>query len=84
MEETKIGEITHFFSKISVGVIKLSSELKAGDTIHVKGATTDFEQGVDSIQIEHKEIETASPGDDIGIKLKEPAREGDSVFKVIG
>ena len=82
MEETEIGEVTHFFGKLSVGVIKLTGELKVGDKMHVKGATTDFEQTVDSMQINHKEIQEAKPGDDIGLKLADNAREGDKVFKV--
>ena len=82
MEETEIGEVTHFFGKLSVGVIKLTGDLKTGDKIHVKGATTDFEQNVDSMQINHKEIQEAKPGDDIGMKLADNAREGDKVFKV--
>jgi translation elongation factor EF-1alpha len=82
MEETEIGEITHFFGKISVAVIKLDSGLKIGDKIHVKGTTTDFEQAVKSMQINHKDIVEAKPGDDIGMKLTDTAREGDKVFKV--
>ena len=82
MEEREIGQITHFFSKISVGVIKLSNELSVGDQIHIKGATTDFEQDVSSMQIEHKNIENAKQGDDIGIKFIEQARVGDKVYLV--
>jgi hypothetical protein len=82
MEEQKIGEITHFFSKIGVGVIKLSKELSVGDQIHIKGATTDFEQDVSSMQIDHKDIDNAKQGDDIGMKFIEQVREGDLVFLV--
>ncbi|MFC1766958.1 translation elongation factor-like protein [Candidatus Margulisiibacteriota bacterium] len=79
-EEKKIGEIAHFFSKISVAAIKLSGALKVGDTIHIKGHTTDFEQAIESIQIEHKSVEKAGKGDDIGIKAKDHVRVGDEVF----
>jgi len=79
-EEKKIGEVSHYFGKISVAAIKLAGELKVGDTIHIKGHTTDFEQLVDSIQIEHQNIQKAKKGDDIGIKVKEHVREGDEVF----
>jgi len=82
MEETEIGQVTHFFGKISVGVIKLDSGLKVGDKIHVKGATTDFEQTVDLMQIEHQDIQEAKAGDDIGMKFADTAREGDKVLKV--
>ena len=80
MEE--IGEITHFFSKISVAVIELNGELKVGDRIKFSGATTDFEQDVVSMQIEHNNIDEASPGDSVGMKVKERVRKGDKVFKL--
>ena len=82
MAETEIGKITHYFSKIGVAVIELSQGLKVGDKIHIKGATTDFTQTVDSMQIQHEKIEEAKPGDDIGMKVAEQVREHDKVFKV--
>ena len=78
-----IGKITHYFSKIGVAVIDLSSTLKAGDTLRIIGGEdTDFTQTVDSMQIEHEKIKTAKKGDSIGIKVKEKVREGYKVFKV--
>ena len=82
MEEQLIGSVTHYFSKISVGIIKLRGNLKVGDKIHIKGHTTDIEQNVDSIQIEHKDVQEAKPGDDIGIKVTDHVREHDEVYKV--
>lgn len=82
-KEELIGKITHYFGKIEVGIVELSKELKVGDAIHIKGGTTDFEQKVDSIQIEHEDIEKAKKGDVIGLKVKEKVREGDEVYKVI-
>ncbi|MFH1710167.1 MAG: translation elongation factor-like protein [bacterium] len=79
-KEKKIGEIAHYFGKIGVAAIKMKSGLNVGDTIHIKGHTTDFEQVVDSIQIEHQSIPKAKKGDDIGIKVKDHVREGDEVF----
>ena len=86
MEEKEIGEITHYFSKIGVGVIRITSDdgLKKGDTIHIKGATSDFEQKLESMQINHQEVAEAKKGDSIGLKVKGPVREHDAVFKVIG
>ncbi len=85
MKEERIGEVAHYFSKIGVAAIKITSgSLSVGDTIHIKGHTTDFQQRVDSIQIEHASVEEANPGDDIGIKVTERAREGDQVYKVTG
>jgi len=53
-KEELVGKVTHYFGKIEVGIIELSKELKVGDTIHIKGSTTDFEQKVESMQIEHE------------------------------
>ncbi|MGQ9478009.1 MAG: translation elongation factor-like protein, partial [Candidatus Bipolaricaulia bacterium] len=75
MEEN--GKVTHYFSRIGVGAIMLSGELKLGDKIRIKGATTDFEQLVESMQIEGRPVEQAGPGDSIGLKVKEKVREGD-------
>ena len=82
-EEKKIGEITHYYTKIGVGIVKLSAELTLGENIHVKGHTTDFTEKVNSMQIKHDQIEKAKSKDEIGIKTKEPVREGDEVFKVV-
>lgn len=78
----EIGKITHYFTNIGVAVIELSGDLKAGDTIHIKGATSDFKQKVKSMQIEHESIEKAEAGQSIGLKVAEHAREGDKVYKV--
>ena len=82
MSEEKIGEITHFFTNISVGVIKLSGEVSEDDEIHVKGSSTDFKQTVGSMEIDGNKVEKAGSGQSIGLKVKERVREGDEVFRV--
>ena len=83
MAEEQIGLVTHYFSKIGVAVFKIEKgSLKVGDTIHIKGRTTDFQQKVTSMQVEHENIEEAKPGDDIGMKVDEQVRGNDKVFKV--
>jgi translation elongation factor EF-1alpha len=77
----EIGHITHFFSKISVAVIELTAPLTVGDTIVVKGPTTDFEQVVESMQIEHNNVQRAEAGQSIGLKVVERVREKDTVYK---
>lgn len=81
-EKKPIGEVTHFFTNISVAVIKLSGKLKEGEKILIEGATTNFEQTADSMQIEHKEVKGAKKGDSIGLKVKDKVREGDKVYRV--
>jgi len=84
MEEKKVGEIIKYFGKIGVAAIQLSEGLlKVGDTIHIVGHTTDITQGIDSMQIENKNVHEAGPGADIGIKVKDKVREHDVVYKVV-
>lgn len=84
MEEKpqEVGKIAHFFSKINVAVIDLSDTLSVGDKIRIMGPTTDFEQTVESMQIEHEDVKTAEKGQSIGLKVKERVRENDTVYKV--
>ena len=79
----EIGKVTHYFTKIGVCVIEITKgSLKVGDKIKIKGATSDFEQKVDSMQIEHEKLEEAKAGQSIGLKVKEHVREHDVVYKV--
>ena len=80
--EKKIGEVSHYFTKIGVGVIELKGKLKQGDRIAIKGRSTDIEQEVDSMQVDHKAVKEASAGDSIGLKVKDRVREGDLVFRL--
>ncbi len=77
----KVGEITHYFSGIGVAVVKIVDEIKIGDKIHIKGTTTDFEQTIDSMQVDRKPIMVAKKGDEIGLKVVDKVRPGDEVFK---
>ena len=82
-EEKPIGKVTHYFTKIGVAVIELDDELKVGDTIAIRGATTDMTQRVDSMQKEHKNVEVANKGQSIGLKVQDRVREGDTVYKIL-
>jgi len=86
MEERKlkvIGKVTHYYPNINVAVIELNDEISVGDKILIKGSTTNFEQVVESIQIEKKNIERAFAGQKIGLKVKDRVREKDIVYKII-
>jgi putative protease len=79
----RIGVVTHYFSHLSVAVVKLeAATLRVGDTIHIRGHTTDFKQRVDSLQVNHASVPEAGPNDDFGLKVREHARENDVVYKV--
>lgn len=80
-QEKPIGQVTHYFGKIGVMAVDLSDNLAVGETIHVKGHTTDLVVSVDSMQIEHESVPKAGPGDSIGIKVGEKVRPGDKVFR---
>jgi putative protease len=79
----KVGEISHYFTKIGVAVVDLTSALKVGDRIAVKGMTTSFEQNVGSMQIEHETIQAAKAGDSIGMKVMDRVRKGDIVYRLL-
>ena len=83
MTETKIGTVTHYYTHLHVAGVEITDgELHKGDTIHIKGHTSDFEQKVESMEIDHETVEVARPGDDIGLGVIEHAREHDTVYRV--
>jgi acyl-CoA hydrolase len=82
MEQELIGRVSHWYGKIGVIGITLTAPIAVGDTIRVRGHTTDFEQGVTSMQIQHQDVAEAGPGDSVGIKVSHRGRVGDYVFKL--
>jgi len=83
MTETKIGTVTHYFNHLQkAGVVITDGELHKGDSIHIKGHTSGFEQVVESMQIDHQTVDISRPGDQIGLSVIEYAREHDTVYKV--
>ncbi|MBI5187917.1 MAG: translation elongation factor-like protein [Nitrospirae bacterium] len=81
--ELKAGVITHLYKKIGVAVLDLSEPLQVGDTIRILGRTTDITQKVESMQIEHQNVERAEKGQCIGLKVQGDVREKDLVYKVV-
>jgi len=77
-----IGEISHYFPHVDAGVIKLKKPLSVGDSIYIKGHTTDFKEKLSSMQIDRVPVKSAKPGDDIGILVKKRVRIGDTVYKL--
>jgi len=83
-QEKKIGLVENYFPKIGVAAIKLTDDsLHVGDTIHIKGHTTDLEMKVESMQVEHASIEKADAGDLVGIKTPDRVREHDTIYKIV-
>ncbi len=81
--EILAGKVTHYYKTIGVAAIEVSDSLEVGDLIHIKGHTTDFEQKIESIQIEHQEVTKAEKGQVIGLKTKDYVREHDLVYRVV-
>jgi putative protease len=83
MEQTRVGRVFKFFAQPGVAAIELTDgALRVGDTIHVQGATTDFSQEVESMQIEREVVEGAEQGQSVGVKVKERVRPGDLVYRM--
>ena len=80
----QVGKVTHYFPKIGVAVVEVTDgSIKVGNELHIKGHTSDFRQKVDSMQVEHEKIEVAEPGMSVGMKVDEPVREHDLVYKAV-
>ena len=82
MADKQIGTVVHYYGNIGVAGVVLTGKLKLGDTIRLKGHTTDFTQPVESMQIDHREVKKAKKGDDVGIRVSHQARVNDEVFRV--
>ena len=81
--EVKVGTVSHVFKKIGVAVLDLSEPLQAGDTIHITGQQTDLTQKVESMQVEHQDVQRAEGGQCVGLKVRGEVREHDLVCKVL-
>lgn len=83
MADFKVGTVTHYYDKIGVAIVELSQGLSVGDKVRfVRGGEDLFEQEVESIQIEHEQVETAKSGQTVGLKTEEPVKDGAEVFKI--
>ena len=82
-EFMEVGNVMHYFTKAGVAVVELTDALSVGDRILIKGITTNVEQTVNSMQIEHVSISKAEAGQNVGLKVDGRVREGDAVYKVV-
>ena len=81
-EPKPIGVVTHYFGGIDVAIVKFKRTVKIGEKVHFKGATTDFEEAIKSMQFDHKDIAEAKKNQEVGIKVTDKVREGDEVYEV--
>ncbi|MCL5090831.1 MAG: hypothetical protein M1514_02355 [Patescibacteria group bacterium] len=82
MPDFKVGKITHYFDKIGVAVLELTSSLSVGDTIRIDRGSDEVRMTVSSMQIEHEQIQDAQSGQTVGLKVDQPVSEGNEVYKV--
>ncbi len=83
--EERIGSVIKFFEKPSIAAVKLDfGELSVGDTIHLKGANTDFTQKIEVMEFDHQPVQKATRGQFTGIRLSQPAKPFDLVYKITG
>jgi putative protease len=82
--EKAIGRITHYFGHVGAAGVALQEPLRVGDKLHVVGHTTDLTMTVERMQIDHKDVAEAKPGDDVAVHMPERVREHDEVRKVVG
>jgi hypothetical protein len=76
-----IGRVTHYFSQLSVAAVKLEAPIRVGQRIHIKGHTTDIEQTVDSLEVEHEQVESAGPNDDVALHVDDHVRDHDTIYR---
>lgn len=84
MSENRVGKVTHYFDRISVAVLGLTDKLRVGDMVHFLGHSTDFKQEINSLQIEHQNVDEAKPGQDVALKVNQKVHPNDAVFKITG
>ena len=77
----EVGRVSHFFGHINVAVIEATDTISVGDKIAIKGPTTDIEQTIDSMEIEHAKVKQATAGQSVGMKVKDRVRANDTVYK---
>ena len=81
--ETEIGKVTHYYSHLDVAVLQLTDRLKVGETIHILGHTTDFIQKVVSMEVDYHRVVVVEPGDNVALKVIEPVRVHDAIYRVV-
>lgn len=82
IKEKQVGVVSNYFDRVNVAAVKLTDGLKVGEVVKIVGGETNFDQPVESIQIDHKQVSSAKKGDEIGIKVKERVRKDYRVFKI--
>ncbi len=83
MAEKLVGTVTHYFAKPNVGVVALTGNVSAGETLRFRGHGADFQQTVQSMQVDHVAVNSAAPGAEVAIQVDQKVRAGTEVFKIV-
>ena len=81
MEE--VGRVGGFFAHVSVAIVELTAPLKLGDTVYIKGHTTDLQQPVESLQLDRAPVQEGNAGQSVGLKVTVRCRKRDVVYKLV-
>ncbi len=81
--EKVVGKITHYFPKVGVAVVRIGDDLNTGDQVRISGPHQNFSQQVTSMQVEHQTITHATKGQEVGMKVSQPVRAGDVVYRIL-
>lgn len=81
VQEVEVGVVMHYWSHLGVAGVHLTAPLDVGDHVHVLGHTTDFEQNVGSMEVEHGPIQHADAGAEVGLRVVDHAREHDRILR---
>lgn len=82
MTGKRVGKVTHYFDHLNVAVLALTEGIRVGETLHFLGHSTDFKQQVTSLQIEHKAVDAAKPGEDVAMKVDQRVHPNDAIFRI--
>ena len=81
--DKSIGKVVHYYDKLGVAIIDLSSGgLKVGDELKFKRGEEEFSQKLESLQVDHLDVESVKKGDSFGVKVDKPTKVGTEVFLV--
>ncbi|MBI2334267.1 hypothetical protein HYU96_00515 [Candidatus Daviesbacteria bacterium] len=81
--DKSIGKVVHFYDKLGVAIVDLASGgLKIGDEVKFKRGEEEFNQKIESLQVDHESVEKVKKGDSFGLKVDKPTKPGTEVFLV--
>ncbi len=75
-----LGKVTHYYDRLGVAVIKLDKPLKTGNKLKFVHGQDEFYQSVESMQLEHEQIESGKKGQEVAVKVDKNVKSGTLVY----